>query len=231
MIKTALFLSISFALLYSNDYMFEEGKVIYETTCVSCHGTDGKTNPEMALIVRPRQLNKTILSSEQSFQVIKEGAHFWGAHSDIMPTFKYVYKDDEIETVTHYISKKFNSNRDERVSKLLEESDVISDADKSKMMKTGKKIFNRNCSMCHGLTGNGQSDYVEQSKEQANFIFPYDLRRTLLSEDQIFLYAKFGGKYWGTMENDMPSWSRKYNDFKLKSVAKYVNEKIKQIRE
>ena len=212
------------------DYSFEDGKEIYKITCVSCHGVNGDTNNAMALIVRPRQLDKTILTKEQSFQIIKEGAQFWGAHADIMPTFKYVYSDDDIEDVAHYVSKAFNPNRKQKVQKLLDESDTIGEENQPKMLKTGEKIFNRNCSMCHGVTGNGQSEYVEQSKAQKNFIYPYDLRRTLLSEEQIFLYAKHGGKFWGTMEDDMPSWKNKYNDFELKSVAKYVNEKIKTMK-
>ena len=212
------------------DYSYEDGKEIYETTCVSCHGVNGDTNNAMALVVRPRQLNKTVLTKEQSFQVIKEGAHFWGAHSDIMPTFKYVYSDDELEDVAHYITQAFNPNGKQRIQKLLDESDTIGEENQPKMLKTGEKIFNRNCSMCHGITGDGQSEYVEQSKAEKNFIFPYDLRRTLLSEEQIFLYAKHGGKFWGTMEDDMPSWKNKYNDFELKSVAKYVNEKIKTMK-
>jgi mono/diheme cytochrome c family protein len=212
------------------DYAYEEGKAIYEHTCISCHGVEGNTASKMMLVVKPRRLTKTILTSEQSFKVIREGAHFWGAHADIMPTFKYVYSDDELSDVAHYISKAFNPDRDKKVKKLLDECDKVSKADEAKMLETGKKIYNRNCSMCHGVTGNGKSAYVEQSKAQDNFMYPYNLQKTLLDEDEIFLYTKFGGQYWGTIETDMPSWKRKYNDFQLKSVAKYVNEQIKKAR-
>ncbi len=214
----------------SSDTSFKNGEAIYEATCVSCHGINGETNEEMQLVVKPRKLNLTILTQEQSFKVIKEGAHHWGAHSDLMPAFKYVYNDKELMDVAHYITKKFNPKVDEKVKKLLAESNVISKTDKSQMLNIGKKIFNRNCSLCHGLTGNGQSAFVEQSKADKNFIYPYNLQRTLLTQNQIFLYAKFGGHYWGTDKDDMPSWKKKYNDFKLKSVAKYVNEKIKKIK-
>jgi len=212
------------------DHSFENGKKIYQQTCVSCHGKSGSTNPYMELVVKPRKLSKTILTQEQSFQITKEGAHFWGAHSDLMPSFKSVFSDAEIKDVAYYIAKAFNPDREQKIEKLLSESDSISQENQSKMLKTGEKIFNRNCSMCHGMSGNGQSEYVEQSKAQKNFIYPYDLRRTLLTEEQIFLYAKYGGKYWGTMKDDMPSWKKKYDDFTLKSVAKYVNEKIKTVK-
>ncbi len=224
-ILTALSLEAS-----SKEDSFNRGEVIYQETCISCHGENGETNVEMQLIVKPRKLNKTILTLEQSFEIIKEGGHHWGAHSDLMPAFKYVYSDAELMDIAYYINKKFNSKVNERVKKLLEESDVISKEDKLKMDKIGKKIFKRNCSLCHGIDGSGKSDYVEQSKASNNFIYPYDLRRTLLTQDQIFLYAKFGGHYWGTDKDDMPSWKKKYSDMKLKAVAKYVKEKIKKIK-
>ena len=215
---------MSFSLLLLSN----EGERIYKETCVSCHGVDGETNPDMKLIVKPRKLSKTILSAEKSFYIIKEGAHAWGAHSDIMPAFKYVYSDKQIKSVAEYIAKIFNPERDTKVQKLLDESEKISKEQEVKMLKTGAKIFKRNCSLCHGITGNGKSVYVEQSKSNNTFIYPYNLQKTLLNEDEIFLYAKFGGHYWGTDKNDMPSWKKKYNDIKLKSVAKYVQEKIKK---
>jgi len=213
----------------SPDERLKEGEHIYKQTCITCHGENGETNSQMQLVVKPRKLSQTILTEEQSFKIIKEGAHHWGAHSDLMPAFKYVYSDEKIKSVAYYVNTKFNADVDKKVKRLLEDSDTISKDQEPKMLKTGEKIFKRNCSLCHGLAGDGKSDYVEQSKASNNFIYPYNLTRTLLTENQIFLYAKFGGHYWGTDKKDMPSWKKKYNDFKLKSVAKYVNEKIKSI--
>jgi len=233
MIKILLLGLLPFLLLAQNksdQELFNAGEEIYNSTCISCHGKNGETNPQMRLVIKPRKLDSTILTQEQSFQIIKEGAHYWGAHSDIMPAFKYVYKDEQIMSVAYFITKKFNPNRKRKVKQLLKESisTKISDA---KMLKTGAKIFKRNCSLCHGVTGNGESVYVEQSKENNTLIYPYNLRRTLLDEEQIFLYAKFGGHYWGTDKTDMPSWKKKYDDMKLKSVAKYIHENIKEIQE
>ena len=211
--------------------MLENGKKIYQATCVSCHGVKGQTNSTMQLIVKPRKLNQTILTPEQSFKIIKEGAHYWGAHSDIMPAFKYVFSDDDMKDIAFYISEVFNSLRDDRVEKLLKQSSILSKKDESNMLNVGEKIFKRNCSLCHGIAGDGNSDYVKESKKSDVFIYPYNLQRTLLDERQIFLYAKFGGHYWGTNKEDMPSWKKKYDDTQLKSVAKYISEKIKKIKE
>lgn len=215
----------------TDEEQYSIGKAVYEETCISCHGKDGKTNQDMQLVVKPRQLTKTILTQEQSVKIISEGAHYWGARADIMPAWKYVYSPEQIEAVAFYISKTFNSDRDEKVKLLMDESGSISEIDDKKIFKYGEKIFKRNCSLCHGITGNGESEYIEKSKASNVFIYPYNLTRTLLSEEQIFLYAKFGGNHWGTDKSDMPSWKKKYNDIKLKSVARYVKENIVKIKE
>ncbi len=231
-ISTLVLVSLSlYGSSHKEDERYRVGKAIYEETCISCHGVDGNTNPDMQLVVKPRKLSKTILTQEQSVKIISEGAHYWGAHADIMPAWKYVYDKEQIEAVAYFISKEFNANRDERVQKLLDESQKVTQNDKKNMLKVGEKIFKKNCSLCHGITGNGESEYVEKSKSSNIFIYPYNLTRTLLTQEQIFLYAKFGGHYWGTYKSDMPTWKKKYNDIKLKSVAKYVKEKIVQIKE
>jgi len=225
---------LPFALLASDATRAEslkEGAAIYKVTCVSCHGVDGETNKAMQLVVNPRKLDQTILTQAQSFKVIKEGGHHWGAHSDLMPAFKYIYSDKQIDSIALYITETFNPNRNEKVQKLLQEAEALKSEDEAKIAKKGKKIFKRNCSMCHGISGNGESEYVEQSKADNTFIYPYNLQRTLLTEDQIFLYAKFGGHYWGTDKDDMPSWKKKYDDFTLKSVARYITRNIVKLKE
>ncbi len=231
LLLVVLYSTILFANERTSEDIFNNGEKIYKETCISCHGINGNINSAVHLVLKPRKLNKTILTLEQSFEIIKEGAHYWGAHSALMPPFKYMYDDDTIMDVAFYISEKFNKNIDEKTSKLLTESSPTSKEDELKMLKVGSKIFKRNCSLCHGVSGNGDSVYIENSKKVNMFIYPYDLTRTLLNENQIFLYVKFGGKFWGTDRNYMPSWKKKYNDFELKSVAKYVNEKIKNIKE
>jgi mono/diheme cytochrome c family protein len=207
------------------------GERLYMATCASCHGINGETNDKMQLIVKPRKLQKTILTKEQSFEIIKHGAHHFGAHADIMPAFKYVYDDEQILSLAFYISQKFNNKRDKRVEKLIQDSAKLSLEDKKDALKVGKKLFLKKCALCHGKTGNGNSDYVEKSKQDENFIFPYNLTRTLLDEKQIFLYAKYGGHYWGTDKKDMPAWKKKFNDIKIKSIAKYIKTEIIKLKQ
>ncbi len=223
--KVFFILFIPFLVLFADTTKFEIGKKLYLQTCVSCHGEDGKAQTQIQLIVKPRNLHKTILNEEQSYQIIKKGAHFWGAKADIMPSFEYVYNDEQIRALSHYISVAFNPDAMKKVQELYAQSDVIPQDKRKKMLKRGKKIYKRNCGWCHGPEAKGDG---EASRNPELSIFPYDLTKTLLSEEQMFLYAKYGGEFWGTHKEDMPSWSRKYDDFTIKSVIRYIDEKLKK---
>lgn len=214
-------------LVYASDEMYAQGEGIYKKTCLACHGENGEADTDISFVVNPRNLKTTILNEEQSYLIIKEGAHYHGASSDIMPSFQSVYDESELRAVNHFITKSFNTESVERVNKTYNKSAQVPENKKAKMLKMGEKIYKRNCSWCHGPTGLGDG---EATRNPEMSIFPYDLTKTLLDEKQIFLYMKYGGKHWGTAKDDMPSWKRKYNDVVLKSVAKYVNEKIKKTK-
>jgi len=219
-----LFISL-FSSLYSLDKSYEEGKKIYERTCASCHGINGIPNPEIKFIVSPRNLSKSILTEEQNYHIIKDGSHFWGSSADIMPAFKTLYNDYQMRSIAFYIKEAFNPNVDTKVKELYAISDSIPKEKQEKMLTHGKKIYMRNCSWCHGATGEGDG---EATRHPELSIFPYNLKKALLTNEQMFLYAKYGGQFWGTHKDDMPSWSRKYDDYTLKSVIRYIDETFKQ---
>lgn len=211
---------------YSPEY--ELGKKLYSDTCAACHGDKGIPNRELKLAVRPRNLNKTILLPEQIHKIIKNGAREYGAHSDIMPAFKYLYDDKTIQAITTYVYKEYANQTKSRINKALKESDSLSKDEQKEMLVIGKKIFDKTCAKCHGETGNADSLYVKGSKLDENFIYPYNLTKIRLNEDQIFLFAKFGSYFWGSDKSDMPAWNKKYSDKELKSVAKFIQESIKK---
>jgi len=132
-----------FATLLIADVRYEEGKKIYESACISCHGADGKAKTDLQLVVKPRNLSETLLSQEQSFQIIKEGAFYWGAHSDMMPSFKTVYSDQEISNVTYYIHKAFNPNQKTRMQSLLAVSHSLKEVTQPDSLVIGQKIFEK----------------------------------------------------------------------------------------
>lgn len=214
-----------FALSASHDDLMKEGEVIYKEACMYCHGQNGKHPENTQLLVNPRDLTKTLLNFDQKYKVIKDGAHYWGAKADIMPSFKSVLNKEQLTSVTHYIHYKFSPDYEKMMKDISSQSEPEATNQEAKMKKWGKKIYKRNCQFCHGQSGKGDG---VATKNPVDSIFPYDLSKTLLTKEQIFLYTKFGGKKFGTDKNDMPSWSRKYNDFKLRAVAKYVEDVIKE---
>ena len=223
--KALLAIVLLVGMLHASSEQFKMGENIYKQTCMSCHGKDGGGNSGVSFIVNPRNLNKTVLTEKQSYIIIKEGAHAMGAAADIMPSFKSVYNDRELRSVAHYMYKVFDPKAEQRIEELYSQSDEVPQDKQVKMLKRGKKIYNRNCSWCHGKTGEGNG---EATRNPEMSIFPYNLAKSLLDEKQMFLYAKYGGKYWGTQKNDMPSWSKKYDDYTLKSVVKYIMEEFKK---
>jgi len=195
-----------------------EAEELYKKACISCHSDTGET-----------KLDRTILNQKQSFAIIKEGAHFWGAHSDIMPAFKYLLSDKQIYSLAHYVSQTFNKNIEIKTRDLLSQSTPLSTQELQNRMLVGEKIFKKSCALCHGIKGDAVSEYTKNSQGRHAFIYPYNLTRTLLREDQIFLFAKYGGKFWGTDKADMPAWGKRYNDIELKSVAHYIQNRIKKL--
>ena len=75
------------------------GKAIYEKSCVSCHGKDGKGNPAMAKVLGEKGLDltgkeATQKSDEQLLKVIAEGA-------GKMPAQKTLSKDEQKQVLTY----------------------------------------------------------------------------------------------------------------------------------
>lgn len=223
--KTLLLLAAIALSLNALDAKFELGQKIYIQTCVSCHGVDGRANGDMKFVVRPRSLQASILNEEQSYQIVKKGSKYWGSAADIMPSFESVFSDEELHAVSYYISKKFNPDSKIKVEEYYAKSEKIPENKLSKMHKRGAKIYKRNCSWCHGLEGKGDGAATRNPEKS---IYPYELGKTLLTKKQMFLYAKYGGKFWGTDKNDMPGWSRKYDDYTLKSVVLYIDETFRK---
>ena len=75
----------------------QPGKAIFEKSCVSCHGKDGKGNPAMAKVFGEKGLDltkETQKSDEQLMKVIADG-------EGKMPPFKSLSKDEQKQVVAY----------------------------------------------------------------------------------------------------------------------------------
>lgn len=75
------------------------GKAVFEKSCVSCHGKDGKGNPAMAKVLGEKGLDLTAKdatqkSDEQLLKIIAEGA-------GKMPAQKTLSKEDQKQVLTY----------------------------------------------------------------------------------------------------------------------------------
>ena len=75
------------------------GKAIFEKSCVSCHGNDGKGNPAIAKVLGEKGLNLTAKeatqkSDQELMKVIAEG-------EGKMPAFKSLSQDEQKQVVTY----------------------------------------------------------------------------------------------------------------------------------
>lgn len=93
-------------------------------------------------------------------------------------------------------------------------------------IKLGERLYNRTCIWCHGEEGKGDGDVT---RFENNTIKPKALVKTILSEEQVYLFAKHGGQYWGAANNDMPDWGDQFSDSELKSIAHYIVQKFRHM--
>ena len=131
-----------------------EGSKIYITNCALCHGDllDGKGlysqsfNPPPANFLHP----KSILSRSQSYsywRIIKGGRGMpesYNPWDSAMPAWEKVLKEDEVWKVIHYIYSKAEEISKPSIQNISTPS-----------IKNGQKLYEDNCSICHGDNGGG----------------------------------------------------------------------------
>ena len=204
--------------VYAHGY--EEGKAIYEQSCKICHGAMDGTVVQKRFLVQPRQLNATILNRSQIAQVIAEGSHYWGAYQGVMPEFKRFYDAEAIEAVAAYVDSQ-NVRGVSRGSHLLKNAYFTAD----EKNLNGAVLYDTHCARCHGQAGDGKG---EATYNPPLTLFPHALRSVILNVDQIFLYAKYGGLFWGMADNAMPHWSEVLHDNEIMAIAKYIKNVLQK---
>lgn len=89
------------------------GKKVYETNCVLCHGASGKGDGAgaAALNPKPRNFTDTARVASEPMEKLRKAIAKGGAsvgYSPLMPAWKGILKDDQIDDVLGYILKTFS---------------------------------------------------------------------------------------------------------------------------
>jgi mono/diheme cytochrome c family protein len=83
----------------------KQGRELYQQGCQSCHGADGRGNPQWESEVRPIEFTDCGTTSEATetwTTVVKKGGPSRGLDA-IMPAFEDAYTDDEIGAIVAFI--------------------------------------------------------------------------------------------------------------------------------
>lgn len=89
----------------TSDPRIAKGRQIYSTSCVQCHGQDGRGNPEWESSVRPVELTDCGTTAEPAElweAVVRKGGAAHGL-SSVMPAFGEAFNSDEIGAVVAYL--------------------------------------------------------------------------------------------------------------------------------
>jgi mono/diheme cytochrome c family protein len=84
----------------------QEAKQLYEQTCATCHGADGKGDGPTGQMLQPKPADFTIVLKDKDAaylsKVIREGGPSVGK-SPLMPSFQEILSDKQIQDLIQYV--------------------------------------------------------------------------------------------------------------------------------
>lgn len=135
-----------------------EGKKVFDTYCVACHGADGKGDGPEAYRLETKPTDFT--SGNIEFKSTPYGT--LPVESDIVTTLKlgvratamlpqFQLSDDEMHAVAAYVMSLMPKDQDEGIPIKVRKAPP----DNGELLEEGKKLFDADCSACHGTDARG----------------------------------------------------------------------------
>ncbi len=142
-------LALSTPIVFSSPPPAYEGRRLYVSYCLLCHGTDGKGDGPLALAmeISPADLTTTVRS--RSDTILKKiitgkgrqtitGRDRHNLLSDAMPEWKNIFSEPQLDSLIAYL--RFMSNT---------KFQLMGDP------KLGMQLYQQYCHVCHGVDGDG----------------------------------------------------------------------------
>lgn len=204
----SLILAISLApsaYAFKNNDMVE-GKRLYKSFCLICHGVDGDSRGPLAIkldLTPPNLLGKGYRGKSVDQLVFLIGG-YGGPDHIAMPFF---WKDElsksEIVTIAKYV-------------KTLKSGNIAYKGD----IRSGKRIYKSSCEACHGLKGNGGGSLAKViGVPKVAFTNGLSIRY-LVDKELISVIRDGKGDF-------MPGWGETLEHDEIVDVAAYVRSLIK----
>jgi len=196
-----------------------EGKQIYVSHCLTCHGCAGNGLGTYAgtLIVTPANFKV------DPFRTMPDDQWFWhvseGIQGSVMPPWKESLTESQRWNVIHYVQQVYASpfERDP------DEGDPPAEYQKTNPLDVtidnidaGKRIWTRECAVCHGDEGQGQGLYragIEPVPPDFNDPGTYNTYK-----DADYFWRVSEGVPWTAM----PTWKLVYNETERWQLVMYI---------
>jgi cbb3-type cytochrome c oxidase subunit II len=202
-----------------------EGKQLYVTHCLTCHGCAGNGLGSYGgtMVVTPVDFK------QEPFRAMADDEWLWhvkeGVPGTLMPVWKTSLSDDQIHRVIRYVqviyAQPFYHDPDEGdppppyagMTNPLQDSYAVLDS--------GKAIYTRECQVCHGCSGRGEGPYRTGLEP-----LPPDFGDGSYGDftDADYFWRLEVGVPWSAM----PTWGLQYSADELWTVVHYLRTTFTQ---
>ncbi len=211
----------------------QQGKELYTDYCLTCHGCagDGLGSYAGTMVVTPADFK------QEPFRSMPDDQWFWhvseGVQGTLMPTWKASLTEDERWEVIRYVQQIFARPVMRDPAEGDPPAEYASQTDPVPLtvdtLDDGKRIFSRECMICHGDAGRGHGPYAEGLQPS-----PPDFGDGSYGTLQNPSYTD-GDYFWRISEglpwSAMPPWKLQYSEEDRWRLVQYIRVNFTQTQE
>ncbi len=186
-----------------------KGGIFFHANCAECHGHAGDGHGRRAEMMVFKPLDFTTAKAQRAFDRARLFAAIsWGVPGTTMPAWSKVLTGQQIADVAEYVHRSFLGADPTQVRPIGASSELVG---------SGKQIYVRHCSYCHGYTGKADT-------AAARVLDPKP--RNLTAPPSLAHAQVVGAVGSGREGTAMPSFAKVLSEVEIKAVADYVTENL-----